>query len=156
MNIRERIKIISAILLIICVALPISSCSRYVDSNGKIIARYDPKIHVNAKRITTYNYLFERFNPKDSYIWLLLLCFIWPIPIMLYRYKGTKKLIKNILWGIEPIFAVGASYYIWIGAHFFGKPFIGAYFAISANSIYAITWFSELLLKIIHKTRHRS
>jgi hypothetical protein len=153
MSTKERVKIISAILLVTCLALPISSCSRYVDSNGKPIVKYDPKTHVNAKLVIKYNYPLERFNPKDIYNWLLLLCFIWPIPIILYRHKGTKKLIKNIIWSIEPLFALASSCYIWLKASLFAEPCIAAYLSISANGIYGIAWLSEMLTKIFHKYR---
>lgn len=154
MKVSERIKIISSMLLVVCLLLPISSCSRYVDSNGKRIANYDSKIHTNAKRITTYNYPLEHFNPKDIYNWLLLFCFIWPIPILLYRYKGTRKLVKNIFWGIEPLFVLGSSWYIYLNASIFAKPFIGAYLSISANGAYGMVWLSELLMKIVRKQQH--
>lgn len=154
MKVSERIKIISSMLLVICFLLPISSCSRYEDSNGKLIVNYDPKIHPNAKYITTYNYPWGKFNPKDICDWLLLFCFIWPIPILLYRYKGTRKLVKNICWGIEPLFIVGSSTYIYIRASILAKPFIGAWLSISANGVYGMVWLSELLMKIVRK-QHR-
>lgn len=144
----ERIKIISSVLLIICLLLPISSCNRYVDSDGKRFVNYDSKNHPDVKRITTYNYPLDKFNPKDIYSWLLLFSFIWPIPILLYRYKGTRDLVKNILWGIEPLFVLGSSWYIYLNASVFATPFIGAYLSILANCAYAIAWLSELLTKI--------
>jgi len=141
---RERIKFISSILLVICLVLPISSCTRCEDSSGKLIAKYDPKIHTDVKCATTYNYPLKHFDPKNIYNWLLLLCFIWPIPILAYRKKGGRKLIKNICWGIEPIFVVASSWYIYMAASLFAKPFVGAYLAILANIAYGITWMSEL------------
>jgi len=126
----ERIKIISAIVLLACMLLPISSCSRYVAS---------------GKHATTYNFPFESFDYKDIYDWLLLFAFMWPVPIIVYRDKGALKLLKNLFWGLEPLLIIGSSALIWFDSTLLAAPFIGAYLSISANCAYGMAWLSELL-----------
>lgn len=150
----NRVKIISTFLLFVCLFLPLPSCSRYVDSEGKLIIDYDSESPPpGGKLITTYTYPFKEFDIKEPLSWLFIFCFLWPIPILVYRHKGYNKLIKNILWGIEPLFVVGASWYIYSVATFLEEPAIGYYLAIIACSGYGLAWLIEVINKFIYKVK---
>lgn len=154
MGLNERIKILSAILLVVCLTLPISSCRRYVNSDGTKIVHYDPKTYPDAKIWIKYNYPLEYFKVRDIYDWLLLFCFMWPIPVILYRHRGKKRLIKKIIWIVEPLFVIVASGYIYLRASVFARPAIGAYLSLAANGMYGLLWLTELLMKIVRRHRH--
>ena len=146
----SRIKIGAAILLLICLVLPLSSCSLYVDSEGKTFWEKPPTI--DTQRTTDYYYIWTEFKAKDLGNWLLITCFIWPIPILIYKYRGKSKGVNKILWGVEPLLIGGSVYYIAM-ATLFLTPEVGADLAITANGIYGMAWLWEAILKYKHKIR---
>jgi len=147
----SRIKIGAAILLLISLALPLRSCSHYVDSDGKTFYNTPPPPGVQY--ITEYDYVWTDFEAKNLGSWGLVICFIWPIPILIYKYRGTRKRVNQILWVIEPLLISGAVYYIYFNASFFSTPEVGANLAVTANGIYGMAWLWEAILKYKHKRR---
>lgn len=147
----SRIKIGAAILLLICLILPLSSCSRYVDSEGKTV--YGTAPSTDAQRITEYYYIWTEFEAKELGSWVLIICFIWPIPILIYKYRGKGKRVKQILWAVEPLLIGCAVYYIVLSATFLSDPEVGAYLAVTANGIYGIAWLWEAIIKCKYKRR---
>ncbi|MBA7660336.1 hypothetical protein ES703_68338 [subsurface metagenome] len=145
----SRIKIVAAILLLICLILPLSSCSRYVDSEGKTFYSSSPR--PDAQRITEYYYIWTEFEAKELGSWVLIICFIWPIPIIIYKYRGQRKRVKQILWAVEPLLIIGTVYYIAFSATFLSDPEVGYYLAVTANGIYGIAWLWEAIIKCKYK-----
>jgi len=141
----NRIKIRAAIFLLFCILLPISSCQREYDEDGKL-AFVSKKPTVEVK--TEYNFVWKEFDPKDYSDWMLIICFIWPIPILIHRHRSKQRKLKMILWVIEPLLIGGATYIIYVHSTIFVQPAIGAYLAHTANGCYAIAWISESVMKI--------
>lgn len=150
MKITNRIKIGASLLLLVCIVLPFSSCTRHLDEDGK--STYISK-KATVETVTEYSYAWEDFDLKDFSGWLFLLCFIWPIPILVHRYKSKRKRLKLIFWTLEPIFLGGASYYIDFSSTFLATPAIGAYLMQVAYFSYGISWISEVVIKIANKRK---
>lgn len=132
----------------LCLCLPLSSCSRYVDSEGKTITNYDKNNPPSdATSVKNYRYALENFSFHEFSSWLFIYCFFWPIPIFLYKYKSKKEKIIQALWCLEPLCAIGSGYYIFYAANILSDPEIGSYLAVTANSIYILAWIAELKTK---------
>jgi hypothetical protein len=152
-KITERIKIGASLLLLACFLLPFSSCTRHLDEDGKLT--YISKKPA-VKAITEYTYPWEGLNLKEVSDWLFLLCFVWPIPILIHRYRSGGRRIKLIFWILEPVFLSGSSYYIYFLSNFFGKPAIGAYLMHTANFFYGTAWISETTTKIKQRRKNKN
>lgn len=146
----SRIKIVAAFLLLISLALPLSSCTLYVDLEGKTFYKAPP---TDAQRTTDYFYVWTEFDAKNLGSWLLITCFLWPIPILIYKYGGKRKRVNQILWVVEPLLISSSVYYIVICATFFSTPEAGADLAVTANGIYGMAWLWEAIIKYKHKIR---
>ena len=147
-----RLKILFAVILLSCLALPFSSCSRDFDEDGKLIFLSKKPV---VKTVTEYRYPFQIFNPRLFSSWLFIYSFLWPVPILLYRYRNRQKKIMTILWISEPVFVLITSY-ILILESIFSTPAIGQNLALAANGGYGLTWIYELIQKIIKFFKTRS
>lgn len=150
MKITNRIKIGASLLLLVCIVLPFSSCTRQLDKDGN--NSYISKKPV-VETVTEYSYPWENIDLKEYSDWLFLLCFIWPIPILIHRHKSKKERLKLFFWTLEPLFLGGASYYINFSSTFLANPAIGAYLMQAAYFSYGISWVSEVVIKISRKRK---
>ena len=148
MKIIKKIKIGVAVLLLICIILPFTSCTRLLDKNGKdvLFSHGDP-----VKSITKYYYPWQSINLTVSHGWIALLCFIWPIPILIFQHRSNRKKLKFAVWLAEPLLIIGAFSYIDFSATFLATPAIGAYLMEGAYCIYGFAWMSELIIKVKNK-----
>ena len=154
----ENIKTFAMLFLLACILLPYAKgCSGYVNSEGKRIERKKEKtLPTDAKLVIPYRYVLKDLDIDDSHQdWLLLLSFLWPIPIIIHRKISHRKKLKIIIWGVEPLFFLSSGWFIWFMSSFFVTPAIGAYLAISANSIYGLTWIYELIFKIKNRKKYK-
>jgi hypothetical protein len=149
----RKIKVILAIILLLSILLPLSSCTHYTDPDGSTIhLEENQKLPDNAQKITTYNYVLSNFDAGALFSWLLILCYTWPIPILIHRYKSKREKLKKVIWFIEPLLLIGSSVLIHMAANVMSTALaIGTYLAISANSAYGIVWLQELISKIKKK-----
>jgi hypothetical protein len=121
----RKLKILGAFLLLVSLVLPMSTCTRYVGSEGK--------------RITTYNYAIESFEPEDPHWWVDLLAFVWPVlavALLEWRKRGLLALGIRIL---EPLMLAVSFWLLGFVSGFLasGRAF-GAYMAFLAVSIYGL------------------
>jgi drug/metabolite transporter (DMT)-like permease len=147
----NRIKTLCAVVLLCCLALPFSSCSRDYDEDGKL-AQVTQKPAV--KTVTEYKYPFQIINFLSVTGWLFLYSFLWPLPILAYRRFRKNKLVLKIIWICEPVFVMGAIFFLITGA-MLETPAIGENLAVASNGLYGITWVYELIIKIINNIKNK-
>lgn len=149
----DRIKIIAVFLLLACLVLPFSSCSYHIDENGRpTYLSKKPAVQL----VTEYSYPWKEFDPKEYMSWLFILCFLWPIPILIHRYRSRRKRLKQVFWVLEPLFIGGSSWYIYFESHFLVNPAFGSYLALTANGTYGVAWLSEVLIKFMKRRKNKS
>lgn len=164
------LRIIAAVILLICLVLPLRSCSQYVDKDGNPIQRdYTQKVDKDgvttyvqdplspdAELKTDYDFIWDIIRLNDPWSFNILICFLWPFPFILYRYKGTHNRIKLLLWLIEPIFIVYCFLFLLFTVTFLSNPSFGAFLAFAAYGIYGAVWLVEAVIKIINMIRRLS
>lgn len=142
-----NLKTIAALLLLSCLVLPFSSCTRYVGAEEKFVLHIKQNMpSTNIKPIIAYSYPYK-MNMREPMAWLFIFCFLWPIPILIHRRISVHNKLKLIIWAAEPLFIIGSSAFIYYMANFFSKPSIGAYTAFVANATYGIAWLLEMRQK---------
>ena len=136
-----KIKLASAILLLLCLCLPLSG--RYVDG---------PLVTVVKK-----HFLWDDFNPQETYSWHFLFAFIWPLmAIPLEHWLHDKRLLLGLLLVFEPIAAIFYSGGV-IAVSFpfrFNFALIGtdlAWTALGTFSLCAIISFCQLLYSEVQR-----
>lgn len=133
-------KLLGALLLLLSVAFPMSTCSHYEDAGGKRLtlgAGENPP--EDATEVVQYNYAFEGFQPLDPREWVRAFGFAWPIlavAIQKLRKRGAVVLVVRIL---EPPLIVGSVLLVEFLATFFAdRRAVGAYLAFLALGVYAM------------------
>jgi hypothetical protein len=140
MSIPERIKVGAAALLLVCLLLPFSSCQRPLDADGRsTFVSKEPAVKV----LTESRRIWTDFEPTRPWDWVGLLCFLWPIPVLIHRHRSSRQTSRRILWALEPLLLGGSSFYLWFLSHFLETPAIGAYLAETANLAYGAAWAAE-------------
>jgi hypothetical protein len=146
----DWIKISVALLLLVCFFLPFSSCQHSVDENG-VYTFYSHKPAVRT--VLEYSYPWERLNRIEWEDLLFLICFIWPVPVLAFRFLSSRKILLLVCWIMEPVLAVGSLYFVCFFSNFLSKPEIGAYLMEAGYCIYLAAWFSEAVMIVIRKRR---
>jgi hypothetical protein len=135
-----KIKLLGAMLLLVSLALPMSTCSHYEDAQGTRIAVAQGETPPEgARQVTSRTYAFEDFHPTDPGNWVKALAFLWPVlalVILQQRKRGRIALGIRIL---EPAL-IGLSLYVidFVSTFFADRRAIGAYLAFLAIGIYAV------------------
>jgi hypothetical protein len=97
----KSLKIVGAILLLVSLALPMSSCRHYVDAQGERleVQKGEPPPQ-GAREVVTYNYALENFNGRDLDSWNKLLVFVWPVLMvgaLFWRRQGRTLVVLRVL-----------------------------------------------------------
>ncbi|MBZ5636295.1 MAG: hypothetical protein LAO55_24475 [Acidobacteriia bacterium] len=147
----KRIKLGAGVLLVACLALPQYTCSKYVGPDGKTVISVPTGAAQGAYReVLERHYPLESFEVLDIFSWLILLTFVWPLPVLAYHWRGKPAVLKRAVWLAEPILAIGSAYGVWELSSV-GTRAIGTYLALAANSVYLCAWVVDLG----HKPRQR-
>ena len=141
------IKVVGAVLLLACFALPMSSCTRHVDKDGKGVASLaDGSYPANTQTIKTHHYLLERVKSSEPLSWLNVAAFIWPtIFLLLARYRAPSRLV-SVLWFTEPLLLAGSGFVIFVST-IVDDAEIGYYIGWAGVGIYVFGWVIEAVTK---------
>jgi hypothetical protein len=144
-----RLKTAAAVLLLVCILLPLSSCSKYVDREGNPVhlSADTGEMPAGAQQVKGYKYVKDFFEVKSLGAWLLVLSFLWPVVVLFYQQRSRRGRVRAIVWGIEPALAAGSCWVIYEFASM-GTLETGAYVAFIANGSYAALWLCELIGKV--------
>lgn len=149
------VKYICALLLLISLFLPFSSCNEKLAPGALSENKIDPQKSI----------LIEREPPRIRYVYkqldfdrfddlLVLLAFIWPVILTIVQQVFNRRIYKYILIILALILSFGSAYEIW-SITFFEEPLYGAYIAISSVICYFLITSIELLIGIINHIRKR-
>jgi hypothetical protein len=140
----SRIKLGAGVLLVACLALPQYTCSKYVGPDGKIVTFVPTGASKGAYReVLERHYPLESFEVREIDSWLILLTFVWPLPVLAYRWRGKPAVLKRAVWVAEPILAIGSTFWVWELSSV-GTRAAGTYLALAANSVYLCAWVVDL------------
>jgi hypothetical protein len=133
-------KLLGALLLLVSLAFPMSTCSYYEDADGNRVDVADGEAPPEGMTAVIDNdYAFESFDPLDPGEWVKAFCFAWPIlavAILHLRKRGAVTMAVRIL---EPALIVGSiSLVDFLSTLLADHRALGAYLAFLALGIYAI------------------
>ena len=140
MPVYRFLKLAGAILLLVSLALPMSSCVRYVDAKGnRVEVEKDAPLPEGVRKEVLYDYALDNFDAQDAGSWSVLLAFAWPallVGLLFWRKRGRAVLALRIA---EPLLLAGSFYLIsFIASFLVDRMEAGAYLAFFALGIYAL------------------
>jgi hypothetical protein len=134
-------KLIGALLLLVSLAFPMSTCSHYENAEGRRIevapGETPPE---GAVEVVSSTYAFEDFQPLNPGYWVRALAFAWPIlAIATLRWRRRGAIATGVR-ALEPVLIAGSIYAVhFISSFFADRREIGAYLAFLALGIYAVS-----------------
>ncbi|HEY4361605.1 MAG TPA: hypothetical protein VGN17_11570 [Bryobacteraceae bacterium] len=140
-----RVKLIAAIVLLICLALPEYTCSRYIGPDGQTLSAGPEGVPTTPYREVRENhYPLESFNLREIGWWIALLSFTWPWPVLIYWWRnGALGGLARAVWVAEPLLAIGSGWAVW-EASSVGHRAVGAWLALAADAVYLGAWIAGL------------
>jgi hypothetical protein len=135
---------LAAIALALCIALPMATCTRYVDAAGEAVDVPEGTAPPpGTTKIVDYQIPGEQLwtNPLGGI--LIALTFLWPAATLVHARLGRSARVKRALWWSQPLLLAAAAWYAWNLSHL-GDPAFGAYVAAGAIAVLALVWLAEL------------
>ena len=135
----RRLKLVGALLLLASLTLPVSECTHYEASDGTpILVKEDEAPPAGARRVVTYCYVLQSFEPADVDSWSTLFAFIWPIVAVAVLWRKSGGLMSRGVRVLEPLM-LGWSFYVvdFISSFLTSGRAIGAHVAFLALAGYA-------------------
>lgn len=142
-NMNRWLKIIGAMLMLSCFALPMSSCTEHRDAGGHLVTeRADGTYPADVHEVKVRHYLMEKVRSADPLSWLNIVAIVWPAIFVTHElYRRTSRFGK-ILWFTEPLLVAGSFYVIFIGA-LFEEFDVGTYVGWTGLAAYFLGWCME-------------
>lgn len=139
------LKVIGALLLVASFALPMTSCTTYVDKEGKpVIVGLDGVPAPGVRRFTVRHYLCEELHAGDPGSWLRVAVFLGPAAAVMFARRRPRSRARNALWVIEPVLLAGVVYSLWYMLFLsFRDPDVGWYAASTGVASYFAGWLGE-------------
>ena len=136
----QKIKTLLAIILLICVFLPLSRCTTYTPQSTPVSATGDKSIVPLEKSVIKQDKDFvpiKEVQVADPGSWIYILPFIWPLPLIAVQARAKKSWLKWTLRLLELALIAFSIYclYFWINM---GATLIGGYAAIICIISYLI------------------
>jgi len=134
----------AALVLAVCVVLPISTCTRYVDARGEAVTvEPDAPIPAGVREIVDHQVPIEQLVSNPLGGCLILVAFLWPLAFLAYRRWGARVGIQAALWWLEPLLLAGSAHFVYTLA-FLGEPAVGAWLAAASLAVLAVLWLRAL------------
>lgn len=151
MNIK-RVKNIAALLLILCLVLPMSRCVKIGPPHPEgdtTIQKKDP---------TEYSYLIPlaEIEIKNPSTYLILLAFTWPFPLWFIKSKYKKKWCGKILNTAEFVLLVFSWYLIINWTFYFGEPYWGGYIAVASLTVLSTLFIYQAVIDFKSKDKTKT
>jgi hypothetical protein len=147
----NTLKSIGAILLLLSISLPMSTCSVPVQpdpttDSQTLSPSKGPRENASTREEKIY--VLDHFELSDPGSWISVLAFIWPLLLIVILRWNTNAGVDLTIRFLEPFFLAGSLFVVEFASTFFADHReIGAYVAFLAISLYAIgaVW-SDILL----------
>jgi hypothetical protein len=135
----RSLKIVGAILVLVSLALPMSSCRHYVDAQGERleVEKGEPPPQ-GAREVVSYQYALESFDVQELASWNKLLVFVWPVLMVgaLFRWRQGRTLV--VLRVLEILLLAYSIFMVDLLATLFADRIeAGAYLAFTGLGLYA-------------------
>jgi hypothetical protein len=138
------LKVIGALLLVVCFALPMKSCTGYEDTEGKpVIVGADGLPATGVRRVTERYYLWEELHAGDPKSWLRVAVFLGPVVAVMFARRRPRSCARNALWVMEPVLLAGVVYSLWFMTFPFYDADVGWYVASAGVASYFAGWLGE-------------
>lgn len=146
-------KVAGALILLVCYALPMSSCTRDQHALTLSQASEDPAgtapqtVVPKPPPIKEYYYLLPVRHPRNLENWLATLAFLVPAVVMLGAIHRPDSRATRAIWFAEPLVLgwVGLSLFV---VTLFNTWEIGSYVAVGGLLMFAIGWLVEAFIRI--------
>jgi hypothetical protein len=133
------LKLLGALLLLVSLAFPMSTCSHYEDAEGRRVRVAEGEAPPEGvRKVISEEYALEDFHPDDPGDWVRAVAFAWPLlafGALRLRRRGRVALAIRIA---EPLL-IGGSFLA-------DSRATGAYLAFAALGLYAIATVWEDLI----------
>jgi hypothetical protein len=142
------LKLLGALLLLVSLAFPMSTCSHYEDAEGRRVRVAEGEAPPEGvRKVISEEYALEDFHPDDPGDWLRIFAFAWPLlafGALRLRRRGRVALAIRIA---EPLLIGGSILAVdFISTFLADSRATGAYLAFAALGLYAIATVWEDLI----------
>ena len=136
------LKLIGAVLLASCFALPMSSCAQVVDDEGMLVSTNpDGSIPTGAHKVMTRHHVLDQVEFNHPTTWLYVAAFVWPLVFLLHAWIRPAARLNRALWFTEPLLLAGSSYAIFL-LTFLERPEVGSHVGEAGIAVYLLGWIS--------------
>jgi len=151
------LKVIGALLLVACFALPMTSCTSYEDTEGKpVIVFADGVPAPGVRSVTVRHYLWQELDAHDPESWLRVAVFLGPAAAVIFARRRPKSRARTALWVMEPVLLAGVVYSLWSMTFLtFYDADVGWYVASAGVATYFVGWLGEAYQRWRQWTRRR-
>jgi hypothetical protein len=134
----QRLRFLGATLLLVSLALPMGSCTYFVDAKGRRVTADDPGgLPADATEVSHWAYALESFDAHEVLSWATLVAFVWPTlaaASLVWRPRGGGALAVRLLEG--PLLVLSISIVDFVSTFFVNHRAFGAYAAFLALTLY--------------------
>jgi len=137
MKLAQTLKVIGAVLLLLSMTLPMSSCTETKEASSEQVTSAPQSNSPDSEK--EYHYIVDNIDPKDPATWITFLAFVWPVIMLgMLQWKKSGRMAL-IFRGLELLLIIGSLIWIdFIATFLTDRREIGAYLAYAALGIYAI------------------
>ena len=144
-----RFKIVAALALLASLALPQYTCDRYRGPDGRVVSAVPKGADASAyHEYREPHYALGSLDRADPGSWLVVVVYLWPVPVLWYALRVRTPRAKRVLWALEAILVAGSTYVI-VFASSNGRRASGAYLGLAALGLYAVAWLVEVRRLIV-------
>jgi hypothetical protein len=145
----RRAKLLAALLLLVALVLPQSTCAGYRGPDGRFVTRVPADAPPDTYRpAVERSYAYDEFRLRQPDTWPNVLVFLWPLPLLAIAARHPAGRVRFAVWVAEPLLAVGSAYMIWLFASTLATPAVGAYLGVTAMALYLLAWLVELWSRV--------
>ena len=141
----DRIWLVAAAVLAVCFALPLSTCTRYVDEKGEAVEVAEgAQPPAGARAIVDYQTAGEQLwtNPIGGVP--MLIAFAGPLASALWLRRGAGAGASRALFWIQPFLLAWAGHAVYVISGF-GDRTPAAWIAATAIAALAVVWLGALV-----------
>jgi len=139
------LKVIGALLLVACFALPMKSCTSAENTEGRpVVVGADEAPAPGVRYVTERYYLWEELSAEDPKSWLRVAVFVGPAAVVMLTRRRQKTRATKVLWVTEPLLLAGVIYSLWYMTFPFYDADVGLYVASAGVASYFTGWLGEV------------
>ena len=140
---QQPLRAIGAALVLLCLALPLGTCSYHVDAAGQPVGVENPsQLPEGIELVRQWSFALEGF-PTDTLAWLGLLALSWPtLAAAFLSWKPTGRFALAVRVFELPLLAFSIALVNFVSTFFVSRA-VGAYVAFVGAGIYCLGAVTE-------------